>query len=319
MPTTPPPSFADPRFLSLESPLRHPLPFALLELVVLAAFVATLHHALSSLRRGDRYPLFQWLAAACYGVLMELIAFNYLNNYEHGRFTVQLYHGLLPLYVVCLYPVLHYTGVRTVERWNLGWVRGALLTGFAICLLDIPFDIAGPDAGWWRWADGDPNLRVRWLGVPVNSYYWYLLFGAGYATLCRALRPQVERRGLAFAVLLAPLVGVGIIALGTLLFQPLHLLKALLGPVDTLVVAAHLAGCALLLLFTAPRAPSLPDPRWQLVPPVFHAWHVGLIVAMALLGQAQDAPLKIAMALGAAVLSIALAFGWPAPLATRAS
>ena len=307
-------TFADPSWFALHNPLAHPLHFAGLELAVGAAFVLTLRHAVSALRGGDHHPLFQWLVGLAYGVLMELIAFNYLDNYDHGTFTVQLYHGKLPLYVVLVYPVFHYTGIQLVGRWRLGLLREALLTGFAICLLDIPFDLAGPDAGWWTWSGRDPNLAVRWLGVPVNSYYWYLLFGAAYAVLCRLLRTRVHSWGLLRASWLVPLVAVAMIALGTLLFQPLHLLQKL-GSADTPVVAAHLALCIAVMLATAPaNAPGLPRPL-HAIPVLLDTWHVGLILALAVLGLAADAALKIAMALAASAALLGLTFGWPAPLA----
>src|SRR5262245_11362419 len=100
-------------FVAFNNPFAQPLHFAGVELIVVAAFVLTLRDALR------RQALFQWLLAFCYGITMELIAFNYLNNYAHGQFTIQLYHRQLPLYVVCIYPVFHYTGLTLVQRWNL--------------------------------------------------------------------------------------------------------------------------------------------------------------------------------------------------------
>jgi len=126
----------------------------------------------------------------------------------------------------------------------------------------VPFDIVGVDAGWWTWSTTDKNLAVRWLGVPVTSYYWYLMFGAVYALLSRGLRRLVEKRSLGLKLALAPLVGAGVIVGGTLSFLPFHGLKAL-GVRDDLIVAGHLAGCALLVvslwLRTKESRPALPS------------------------------------------------------------
>ncbi len=277
--------------LALNNPLASPLHFLGLELVFVACFVLTLRDVVGNWRQGNRFAAFQWMAAFAYGILMELIAYNFIDNFWHARFTVQLYHQKLPFYVICLYPVFLYTGLRIVERWQLAAIPEALLTGFAICLIDIPFDITGVDAGWWSWSPKDPNVAVRWLGVPVTSYYWYLLFGAVFALLCRILRPRLERRPLWTQALVAPLVGVGVIVLGSLCFLPFHGLKAL-GVRDDVVVLVHLVGCGLLALFIRPRrlGPSLRS--LLAVPLILDAWHLGLLLTLAHVPQLQ---LKVAV------------------------
>ncbi len=278
--------------------------FVGLEVAFLVSFALTLTHAVGHFRRGQRNPLFQWLSAFAYGVLMELIAFNFLDNYKHAQFSVQFYHDKLPLYVVCLYPVFLYTGLQLVARWRLPALTEALLVGFAICLIDIPFDIAGVDAGWWTWSTTDKNLAVRWLGVPVTSYYWYLTFGAVYALLGRGLHRFVDRRPM--SLWLAPLVGAGVIVGGTLSFLPFHGLKAL-GVRDDLIVAGHLAGCALLLLsaWTGQRATPKPPSLGPLgaVPILLGVFHLAVLVTV-------SSPTK--MIVGAVAAVAVLTLFWPA-------
>ena len=83
-------------------------------------------------------------------------------------------------------------------------------------------------------------MAQRWLGVPLTSDEWYLLFGAILAWLLRALRPRIERLPLAAYVALAPLVAVAVIVLGVLGFLPFHGLGAV-GLPDGVLVAAHAA------------------------------------------------------------------------------
>src|SRR5947208_1510296 len=101
------PTHADPTYVAIASPLDHAWHFAGLEIVVFTCLAITIAHAARAWRAGDRFPAFRWLAIFLYGVVMELIAFNYWQNYEHGQFTVQLYHRLLPLYVTAVYVVFH--------------------------------------------------------------------------------------------------------------------------------------------------------------------------------------------------------------------
>lgn len=241
------------------SPLDRPIHFLVLELCVLASSVAVFAHAWQRYRQGDRRHLFQWIAFTSYGVQMELIAFNFLDNYEHAQFTVQLYGGQLPLYVTGLYGSFLYAGTKLVERLSLHPVIEALLAGFAICLIDVPFDLAGVALGWWRWLDTDPNLAFRWLGVPVTSYYWYLIFGAVAAGLGRLIWPRLERRSFAVAVPVALVTGTLVIFFGVLGFLPFHGLAGL-GLDHGTIVALHLMGCGILALAATGRVPERAHP-----------------------------------------------------------
>jgi hypothetical protein len=293
-------------FVALSDPRARPLHFTGLEIAVAAAFAITLRDALLRARAGERHAIFQWLVALFYGVWMELIAFNYLDNYDHARFTVELYREKLPLYVVCLYPVLHYTGLRVVARWRLGPVREALLAGFAMFLIDVPFDIAGVHAGWWRWSGSDPTLAVRWLGVPVTSYYWYLAFGAVYALLTRAAKARVDRR--AGWLLLAPVAALGVIVGGALAFLPFHALHAV-GVPESAIVALHLAGCSALALSSTPGPRTGVASRDGLavtaIPFVLGAFHLLVIVALVAGGGTTDGGRSL-LAASAAVLGAAI-------------
>jgi hypothetical protein len=195
---------------------------------------------------GERYRGFEALTIVAYGLLMELIAFNYWQNYAHAQFTVQLYNGLLPLYIVFVYPVFHYLGLYTVKSARLGPVPEALAAGAAICLVDVPFDIVGVRAGWWVWASADASIapgiyeeavRTRWLGVPVTSYLWYLSFGAILAGLLRAARSRVERLPTWAWLPAAVALAASVIVLGVLSFQVTFWLPRLVGVSDHLIVA----------------------------------------------------------------------------------
>lgn len=248
------------------SPFDRPLHFLLLELLVLASTVLVFTHAVLRYRAGDRRHLFQWIVLTSYGVQMELVAFNFLSNYEHAQFTVQLYGGQLPLYVTGLYGSFMYAGMKLAERLNVHPLIEALLAGFAMCLIDVPFDLAGVALGWWTWLDTDPVLAFRWLGVPVTSYYWYLIFGAVAVLLCRGLWPRLEKRlekrAFGLAVPIALFTGSLVIVFGVLGFLPFHALSAL-GLSHGTIVALHLLGCSILALGV--RSTPLPTERLVLL------------------------------------------------------
>jgi hypothetical protein len=258
-----------------------------LELVVYACAIATFAHAARAWRGGDRLPLFTWATVFAYGLTMELISYNFIHSFTHAQFMVMLYHRQLPLYVTAVYPVLLYTGIATARRFGLGWASEAVLAGMLIVALDVPYDVMGPIAGWWRWSDGDPNVAYRWLGVPVTSYYWHLSFGAALCALTRL----VGGRRLVMAIPLGALT----IVCGFVAFVPFHLLKAA-GVADGTFVAAALAlaGVVAVRALRAPRRPGA-DLLLLAVPVLFYAFHV-----MVALGAGSAAALAVVLAVTAA-------------------
>jgi hypothetical protein len=280
--------FSDPRAL--------PFHFVGLELVFLACFVLTIRDVAARWRGGERYALFQWLVIVVYGVAMELLAFNAYPDYEHGRFTVQLYRQQLPLYVTFVYVVFHYTGLKLVERQGYRPLAEALVAGLAIVLIDVPFDVVGVDARWWIW-HGQSHVAQRWLGVPLTSYEWYLLFGAILVGACRLLRPRIEHRSLAAYAVLAPLIAVGVIVVGVVSFLPFHALEAI-GIPDLAIVGVHAAACVVVALRARRRFAVVPHGLRTIVA-LLAAWHVAVLALLWRRGLVAEAPAKATLIAGA--------------------
>jgi len=309
-------AYSDPSYVSVHNPLHIPVHFLGLELVVYACFALTLRHALSRHRAGDSYHLFQWLALFVYGVTIEVVAFNLFGNYEHGTFSVQLYHGQLPLYVTCIYLVFHYTGIKMIERLRLPLWREAVVAGLAIMLLDVPFDSLGVDAGWWTWADNTASaahprfveaVKTRWFGVPVSSYYWYLLYGALLVLLSRLLYPRLKNWRAALRLVAAPLVSVSVLVLGALAFELLFWLPRGLGASDHAIVATYLMfAVAVAATSRAPRA-TRAEPWLVANAGVFYAYHLIVMVTLWSRGSLSHGSGKLATIAAAAVATYAIA------------
>jgi len=225
-------------FVTFQDPRELPASFVALEVVVLTWGALTLWHALRAHRRGDRAALLTWSTIFVYGLLMEIGAFNLVDNYAHGQFTVMFYDRQLPLYIMAVYPVLLYTGIAAARALRLRPVREAIAAGLLIVAIDLPFDITGPRLGWWRWFDTDPNIAYRWAGVPVTSYYWHLSFGAILAYLTARVA-----RNRAPAPWHVPVLVLLTIVVGVVAFLPFHGLKTL-GVGDGVIVGTALAGAA---------------------------------------------------------------------------
>jgi hypothetical protein len=301
----------DPTYLAFSSPWTRPLHFVGLELLVLTCFALTLHHAWSSYRRGERYALFQWLVVFGFGILMELIAFNYYPSYDHGQFTVQLYHRKLPLYITGDYLLLYYTGLQLAERLRLGRIAEPLVAGLAVLLIDVPMDLVGVDARWWSWSATDKNVDVQWLGVPLTSFYFYLVFGTALAALTRALRRTIEPRSLAAYLGLAPLVAAGTVVGGILGFLPYHGLKAL-GVPDGVIVAAHVAVCLAIVAARGRPWSTAAARQVRFIPLAVDAWCLGVLLVLSSRGAVVEQSAQL-LTIAAATLASLLLVG---PLTT---
>jgi len=272
-----PPPLVDTFFITLRAPWSV-RPSALgLEVTVVACGVLALLHALRERRRGDGLPLFTWLASFTYGIVMEVVSYNFIKSFAHGPFCVMFYRAQLPLYVVTVYPVLQYTGIVTARRLRSGIVAQAFTAGLLIVAMDIPFDMLGPTQGWWSWSDTDPNIAARWYGVPVTSYYWHLAFGGILAALTRALGrwgadPRRPLRGVALALPVSVLV----IVLGVISFLPFHFLKAR-GVPDGAIVAGLVVVSSIVFALSR-RATVAPGASLLAIPVLFYAYH--LVVAL---------------------------------------
>ena len=260
--------------VTLYTPWSRPPVHLAVEVVIVTLSALTFVHALRARREGDLLPLFTWTTIIVYGLAMELVSYNFIQNFVHAQFSVMFYHRKLPLYITAVYPVLLYTGIATARRFDFPpWAEG-FAAGLLIVAMDIPYDVIGPNLGWWSWSDTDPLLFYRWCGVPVTSYYWHLAFGGILAALTRAIAPHLHRTGQLGLALPTALVT---IVLGVVAFLPLHGLAAV-GVSHGVVVAGALALSVAVFLMAPKRRTAAPDVLLLVLAAAFYAFHVVVAV-----------------------------------------
>jgi hypothetical protein len=191
-----------------------------------------------------------------------------------------------------------YAGIMTARRLGLRPAYEGFAAGLLIVAMDMPFDICGPIVKWWSWSDTDPNVAVRWLDVPVTSYYWHLTFGGILATLTTLIGRRV--RTMSRLLLLTLPVSLLVIVLGVLGFQPFHGLAAL-GVPQGVLVAAALCGSLAVGALAQRRLSQEPDRLLLAIPALFYAFH--LIVAFRF---ATSSPLKLAAILSVTAFAAAV-------------
>lgn len=290
----------DPRWVALHGPGELAWHQLALEAVVVACFVATAVHALRAWRQGAREPGFRWLTVLVYGLTMELVSFHFIQNYAHATFSMQLYHGQLPLYISFIYLVFHHTGIEIARRFDLGPWREAAVAGLCIVLLDVPFDLVGPSAGWWIWADNThtaPHPRLveavaaRWYGVPVTSLYWYFLYGGLLSVFTRAVHRRWGDHPVRLLVV-APFVAWAVVVCGSLAMEPLFWLPRALGAPDGGIVGAVLAAAAVWAVRLR-RPDALP--AWlAAIPAALYVLHAVVLLQLAAVQPVDHLPARVA-------------------------
>ena len=282
--------------VTLYAPWTRPLVHLALEVVVVACAIAGLVHALRARKRGDLVPLFTWSVIFVYGLAMELLSYELFQNFTHAQFSVMFYGKQLPLYVCAIYPCMLYTGIMTARRLGLRPAYEGFAAGFLIVAMDMPFDILGPVVGWWSWSDKDPRIAVRWLDVPVSSYYWHMAFGGILASLTTIIGRHV--RTLTRLVLLTLPVALLTVAVGMVAFTPYHALDAL-GVRQEIIVAGALALSFAVGAFARRRLATEPDRLLLAIPALFYAFH--LVAAFRFATPVKLVPILVVTALAAAI------------------
>ncbi len=258
-----------------------------LECIVITGALLGLVHALRCWRReGQLANLYTWLACVFYGIFIEIITYNTVDNFWHGEFSVMLYHNRLPLYIMLLYPALIYTTLITVNSLQLNKLRcgrivEALSAGFFIQMLYAPFDNIGPRFDWWVWDLPNVSLWPFWSSVPSTSYGWILATGVSMCLVSRWLLWDLgPRKNFGHGKMLLLAIGVGLLAnlVMVLLLLPSTILSQ--GFQLYFQAASLIALCMLtagwVYLLAAKTYPPKPEPLVMAFPLLWCTWHLVL-------------------------------------------
>lgn len=161
-------------------------------LMIAGACLSLLHAVRSARREHDPAYVWTWLATIFYGLIVELLSYNFVDNFWHGEFTVMLYYNHLPLYIAALYPAIVYPTFMLVRRMGLadapcGRLREAACAAFAMQMFYVPFDNMGPMLHWWVWDSAAVSLQPFWYSVPSTSYLWASTLAMAFVVSARWL------------------------------------------------------------------------------------------------------------------------------------
>ena len=264
--------------LEFFSPASNPLSNGLIEFTLLACWLLTIVHVLKAWRLGDQRPLFAWLTILVYAVVLEIITYNFVDNFGHERFSVMLYHHKLPLYITFVYHTVVYASLHFARQLGLDAIPEAAVCGLIAVVMYTPYDLIGPEMPWWVWKD-HLTTEARWLGVPYSSTLWMFLF---HAALCWLVARRDRKRGEA-AVSGAPFIAdlliasMGTMLLGFLLFLPYHGLR-FAGLGDGTILLIFLAIGSMIVGLDQPQFRGTRDRQIQGVSCLWHGFFITVLI-----------------------------------------
>jgi hypothetical protein len=305
----------------------------LLECLMIGGALLALAHAWKQLRReGNPAYICTWFATVCYGLIVEILSYNFVDNFWHGEFTVMLYYNHLPLYIMLLYPAALYPTFLLVKSFDLpaglsGRIREACCMGFIAQMFYIPFDNLGPMLHWWVWDSDAPSLQPFWYSVPSTSYLWMMTLSMSFYVVARwLLWEKTPRSALGW---IGATAAVGLLTnLGSVALQmPVTLLGQSFGlyfVAGTLIVLMMLVN-ALVFWFCPRRAGQSLENRLLLFPTawlasfvVLYSYYCAEILAAYSRGQSElGTPPGNFSLIAVALVMIALVFVAPAASRSR--
>jgi hypothetical protein len=154
-------------------------------------------------------------------------------------------------------------------------------------------------------------VATRWYGVPITSYYWYLMYGAMLYIFTHALYPKLKTRSLGSRLACAPLVSIAVCVAGALAFELMFWLPRGLGVSEHVIVATWFA--VVLALAAMVRAPAArPPERWLVINVVlFHAFHLLVMVWLWSAGRLTNTTGKLLLITAAVAVALTILKGLP--------
>lgn len=161
------------------------------ELLMIAGAVMGLFHAHAMYTQfSDPTYLGVWFASVIFIFVLEVpYYFPQLLGKEksrvlfiHNEFTCGMVFNQTPLYIVALYPAMHYLAYVFAREAGLfegtwGVLYGAVGAAFIHHIFYQIFDQLGPQFGWWLWDYEGPGGSVRLKSVPLYSIFNYSFLG----------------------------------------------------------------------------------------------------------------------------------------------
>lgn len=266
--------------------------FITIELLIYFLFAVCLAHAW----RQRQAAVWQLIAGAIFGLLLEWSTIQQYHLYTYGRFLIML--GEVPLPVGVAWGVIIYSARQFSDATSLPeWAR-PVLDGLLALNIDLSMDAIAIRLGFWHWGIG---INQQYFGVPYGNFwawFWVVFFFSAGLRLLTGWKYFLSS-------IATPL---GVVVIGVAGIVGTDYLMSTNGSyqVYLITIACVLIGALLLILALRPKLHIQSEPTltaW--VPAAFHVYFLaaGLISGIAL-------QLPVLLLVSLAMIAVAAVLHW---------
>jgi hypothetical protein len=270
--------------------------FITFELLIYTLFAVCLVHA----RQRGWAVVWELIAGAVFGLLLEWSTIEQFHLYTYGRFLIMM--GEVPLPIGVAWGVIIYSARQFSDATSLPeWAR-PVLDGLLALNIDLSMDAIAIRLGFWHWGIG---INQQYFGVPYGNFwawFWVVFF---FST---GLRLLIQGKYFLSSIT-TPL---GAVVVGVAGIVGIDYLMPKIGTyqVYPITIACVLTSALLLILALRPKLHLRSEPAltaW--VPAAFHVYFLsaGLISGIVLLS-----PILLVVSLGMIVVAAVLHWRRPA-------
>jgi putative membrane protein len=259
--------------------------FFLLEISIIILFLIFVYH---SIKRGKKY-LLELIAAATYGLLLELIGIHILGTYIYGEFLVKIYGA--PISIALGWGVIIYTAMVTTDRLSLKEKTRPFMVALLGLNIDLSMDIIAIREGLWKW-----SFYGRFFGVPIGNFFsWFIVIVSFSYFLYRFRR---NKKTLLFYPFIAILLSLIILILMEYLFL---IIQTQLCPLDLMLFLSIIVISAMYILIGNSKINMNNELDWKIFfgPAAFHGCFLILLLV-----RPYKTPLFITISLCMAIIGI---------------
>jgi uncharacterized membrane protein len=281
--------------------------YLLLEISATAFFIGA---ALAALRRG-RLPFFELISAAGFGILLEELDQLIFRTYHYNPDWV-LEIDRAPVVIGLTWALIIAGAMRITDALGVRRRYAPVVDSVLAISLDLAFDAIAIRLGLWTWVGIGPG--DGWFGVPYGNFYAWLFVTFGFSLLTRWLREAARQRpALEWLQLLVPLPAFVLLIAGLI---PFILIKPLVDPAPggggVPFAVAMLAFLAVAIWAVAYDRGEPDGSRVAILDLRLASWtrvaiHGYFLVALLVMGLADDLPVLLVVAIVLLVAELPLA------------
>ncbi len=178
------------------------------------------------IRRKDARTVLEIIAAAVFGILLEVLNSNLTGNYYYnGGFIVKIFS--VPVAIGLGWAVIIYACMKLTDAYAVSWKKKPFFDAFNALILDLSMDMVAIRMGLWSWK---LEFDEEWFGVPYDNLFGWFAVVLSFSLVVRFLRhAKIKKLYSGILLALSPLVSYAFLSAQMAIFFLLVVLPLRIG------------------------------------------------------------------------------------------